>query len=538
MARDFDVPVEILTPAEFGDLWPAAVTDDLVGAVHLPHRRHGEPRRRRARAREGGEGRGRPVRARRDRHRVRARGRRGAGHGRRDRSRARSRPRPWCWPPGCGPASSRGSPGASVALYPAEHVWVMTEDAEGARERVAVPARPRRLPLHPPLPRPLRDRARSSRTASRGPPTSCPPPASSSSDPTGITSRRCWRTRDSACPSWRRSGSATTCGRPRASRPTPNFQLGEFPEVPGLFVAAGFNSQGIIFGPGAGMALAEWIVEGHPTDGPHRGRRRADGPVGQRRAAGCANARSSRSAACTRCTGPASSRSPRAACAGSRCATGCARPAPRSGRPPAGSARTGSSPARSTPRSRYDFDRAFVARRRCAKRCAPRARRVALYDLSTYSKFMVAGAGGAGAACSGSAPSNVDVPIGRVVYTMLCNERGGIEMDPTVTRLAEDRFLVLAPTLAQRRTEMLLRNGAARPATVVTDVTSGWATLHLAGPRSRELLSRLTDEDLGERRVPVPVGTRDRGGLRRRRGRSASRSPESSAGSCRCRRSS
>ena len=97
--------------------------------------------------------------------------------------------------------------------------------------------------------------------------------------------------------------------------------------------------------------------------------------------------------------------------------------------------------------------------------------------------------------------SNVDVPVGRIVYTLLCNERGGIEMDPTVTRLGEDRFLVLAPTLAQRHTEMLLRNGLPAGATV-TDVTSGWATLHLAGPRSRELLGRLTDEDLSNEGFP------------------------------------
>ena len=43
------------------------------------------------------------------------------------------------------------------------------------------------------------------------------------------------------------------------------MQLGEFPEVKNLFVAAGLNSQGIIYGPGVGKALAEWIVEGHPT---------------------------------------------------------------------------------------------------------------------------------------------------------------------------------------------------------------------------------------------------------------------------------
>ena len=106
---------------------------------------------------------------------------------------------------------------------------------------------------------------------------------------------------------------------------------------------------------------------------------------------------------------------------------------------------------------------------------------VALFDLSTYAKFLVQGPE-AVAGLQRLCTSNVDVAIGRVVYTLLCNERGGIEMDPTVTRLAEDRFLVLAPTLYQRRTEMLLRNGLPAGATV-TDVTCGYATLHLAGPR-------------------------------------------------------
>ena len=48
---------------------------------------------------------------------------------------------------------------------------------------------------------------------------------------------------------------------------------------------------------------------------------------------------------------------------------------------------------------------------------------------------------------------------------------------------------------------MLLRSGLPAGATV-TDVTSGWATLHLAGPSSRELLARLTDEDLSNEAFP------------------------------------
>ena len=52
---------------------------------------------------------------------------------------------------------------------------------------------------------------------------------------------------------------------PESFSPDANLHLGEFPEVRRLFVAAGLNSQGIIYGPGVGKALAEWIVEGHPT---------------------------------------------------------------------------------------------------------------------------------------------------------------------------------------------------------------------------------------------------------------------------------
>ena len=119
---------------------------------------------------------------------------------------------------------------------------------------------------------------------------------------------------------------------------------------------------------------------------------------------------------------------------------------------------------------------------------------VALYDLTTYAKFEVAGPG-ALAGLQRLVTSDLDGPPGRIVYTILADERGGILMDPTVTRLSDDRFLVLAPTVAQRRTEGLLRAGLPDDA-VVTDVTSGWSTLHLAGPLSRDVLARLSDVDV------------------------------------------
>ena len=138
--------------------------------------------------------------------------------------------------------------------------------------------------------------------------------------------------------------------------------------------------------------------------------------------------------------------------------------------------------------------------RRCAEEVDATRNGVALYDLTTYAKFLVQGPG-AVAGLQRLATSDLDVEVGRIVYTVLANERGGIEMDPTITRLGESTFLVLAPTLSQRRTMGLLRKGLPDDA-VVTDVTAGFATLHVTGPRSRELLARLTDEDLSNEAWP------------------------------------
>jgi 4-methylaminobutanoate oxidase (formaldehyde-forming) len=92
--------------------------------------------------------------------------------------------------------------------------------------------------------------------------------------------------------------------------------------------------------------------------------------------------------------------------------------------------------------------------------------------------------------------SDLDVADGRVVYTVQLNAGGGIEMDLTVTRLARERFLVVAPAIAQTRVLRRLRHAARGTAATATDVTSGLGTLAVMGPASRTLLERLTDADL------------------------------------------
>jgi 4-methylaminobutanoate oxidase (formaldehyde-forming) len=82
------------------------------------------------------------------------------------------------------------------------------------------------------------------------------------------------------------------------------------------------------------------------------------------------------------------------------------------------------------------------------------------------------------------------------------NERGGVEADVTVTRLADDRFQVVAAEGFHRRVERMLRRGSARACVYVTDTTSGITLLSVQGPASRDLLSAVTSSDLGDEAFP------------------------------------
>jgi 4-methylaminobutanoate oxidase (formaldehyde-forming) len=388
--------------------------------------------------------------------------------------------------------------GTSVSLYPAEHVWVMSEPIDGVEER---------FPF-------LRDldgyfyarHYRGGLVVGAFEPKGKPKPPGEIDRGGFVEFGEDWDHFAPVLTAARERLPVLADARfshylraPESFTPDANFHIGEFPEVRGLFVAAGLNSQGIIFGPGVGKALAEWIVEGHPTMDLTE--------VDIARMGGWANERAwlhdkthetlgrlyaMHWPALQPDHGRGVRRSPllpqlRAAGAALGEAAGWERAAWFEPNAPG------------DPLWIYDFDRPswfpHVAEEMRATRES-----VALFDLSTYAKFLVQGPealAGLQHLCS----SDLDVAVGRVVYTLLCNERGGIEMDPTVTRLDDDRFLVLAPTLYQRRTEMLLRNGLP-PGAAVTDVTSGYATVHLAGPMSREVLAQLTDADLSNEAFP------------------------------------
>ena len=280
---------------------------------------------------------------------------------------------------------------------------------------------------------------------------------------------------------------------PESFTPDAAFCLGETAEIDGLYVAAGFNSQGIIYAGGAGRALAEWIVDGAPTkdisavdvqrfarqqaNRRYLHRRTVEG-LGRLYAMHWPNLQ------------PQTARD--------------VRRTPLHERVDAAGAVFGElvgyeranwyAPAGVERRYQYAYDRQNWFEPSATEHEAARTA-VALFDLSTFSKFEVAGPD-ALEALQGMFTANLDVAIGRVVYTLALNARGGIELDGTVTRLTEDRFWVITPTAAHAKTQATLRRACRSRAAAVFDATAGRATIAVMGPRSRELLARITPADV------------------------------------------
>jgi len=127
---------------------------------------------------------------------------------------------------------------------------------------------------------------------------------------------------------------------------------------------------------------------------------------------------------------------------------------------------------------------------------------VILMDMSFMSKFLVQGRD-AGKVLNLLSTNDVDGEVGWITYTQWLNEGGTLEADVTVTKLAEDRFLLVATDTAHRHVETWLRRHIPEDAhAFVTDVTSGYAQINVQGPRSRDLLQTLTTADLANGAFP------------------------------------
>ena len=282
--------------------------------------------------------------------------------------------------------------------------------------------------------------------------------------------------------------------------PDNRYLMGEAPEVRNFYVAAGMNSTGIAAGAGVGRAMAEWIVEGHPTmDLTEVDIRRFNRSQNNRRylrdrtveAVGLLygmhwpqlqneTARKARRS-------PLHDRlAERGACFGA--VAGWERP-------------NWFAPEGVEPSYEYSYHRQnwfpYSAEEHQAVREA-----VGLFDQTSFAKFMMQGRD-AEAVLQRICATDVAIAPGTVVYTAMLNERGGIEADLTVTRTAEDQYLVITSgATATRDFEWISRHIPSDAHAFLTDVTSGYAVLGVMGPRSRELLSRVTDIDLSNEAFP------------------------------------
>ncbi len=301
-------------------------------------------------------------------------------------------------------------------------------------------------------------------------------------------------------PSLERVGIRKFFNGPESFTADQRYVLGPAPELQNFFVAAGFNSIGIQSGGGAGMALAHWIVEGEPPFDlwevdirrlyPHQNAkhflvprvsealgllyamhwpyRQYDTSRGVRR-----SSLHDRLAAEGACFGEV---------AGWERPNWYAEPG-------------------QTPVYEYSYGRQnwFEASR--AEHMAVRES-VGLFDQSCFPKFIVKGPD-ARRLLDRASDNAMDVPPGKVVYTQWLNAKGGIEADLTVTRISETEYMVVTAAATQlrdrRQLESLIRE---EDRVAVVDVTSGIATIGLMGPRSRELLARLTGADLSSEAFP------------------------------------
>ena len=286
---------------------------------------------------------------------------------------------------------------------------------------------------------------------------------------------------------------------PESFTPDGRYHLGEAPECRNFFVAAGFNSVGIASGAGAGKAVAEWIVGGEsPMDlwdvdirraapfqaNPGYLRDRTVEMVGRLYAMHWPFQQ------------PATARGVRKSVLHDRLATRGACFGETLGWERANWYATGGM----TPEYRYSWGRQNWFERSAEEHRAVREA-VGLFDQSSFTKLRLDGPD-ALAALERLCANEIDVPVGRIVYTQMLNRRGGIEADLTVTRLAADAFLlVTSAAVASHDTDWIRRNlGGALAA--LTDVTGGFAVLGVMGPNSRALLSRVTDADLGNDAFP------------------------------------
>jgi 4-methylaminobutanoate oxidase (formaldehyde-forming) len=275
--------------------------------------------------------------------------------------------------------------------------------------------------------------------------------------------------------------------------------VGESPEVRGLYVAAGMNSSGVVYGGGVGWALTEWITTGRPPIDLWT--------VDVRRYAPADNTLKALSERIPEVlakhfeipwpgmdyeTLRGVRRTPLHAALAARGAhftqrAGWERPAWFAvGEPPELTPSYG--PAGWFPLWREEHDAARNT--------------VAVFDQTPFSKLLLQGRDSE-AFLQRICANDLGLPVHGVVYTPILNKAGGIESDLTVTRLGAETFLLVTGSQQSTRDSHWLRSHFEPQENLcLADVTSAYAVIGVCGPHSRDLLARVSSADFSNASFP------------------------------------
>ena len=272
------------------------------------------------------------------------------------------------------------------------------------------------------------------------------------------------------------------------------FTLGEAPDITGYYVLAGVNSTGIQSGPGAGKALADWIMQGHPPmDLAEMDPKRCeefqarDIYLQERCPETLVNTYAMHWPGKQRETVRNLRKTPfhHALKAHGACfaeVQGWERPG-------------WFAPEGVKAAYDYSFYRPSWFDHTQAEQKAARED-VAMIDYTMLGKLMVEGAN-AERFLNRMCTNKMGIAPGRVTYTLMLNDRGGIESDVTVARHATNSFMVMSSISHTRRDYLHLRDAIQPDEDVrLRDVTSAYGVLGVMGPKSRDLLASVSDVDL------------------------------------------
>ena len=304
-------------------------------------------------------------------------------------------------------------------------------------------------------------------------------------------------------PSLETAGVKQMINGPESFTPDGNFILGESPEVKNFYVGAGFNAFGIASGGGAGRALAEWVAGGEPPMDLWPVDIRRFGSVHRdknwvltRTLEAYAHHYSMawpheelESVRPVRVSPLYAKLKEQGAVFGWK--LGWERP-------------NWFAPKGVAPKDEYSYERQNWFDHVGAEHKAARER-VVLIDQTSFAKFMLVGRD-AEAALSWIASNDVAKAPGTIIYTQMLNQRGGIECDLTVTRVAEDAYYIVTGTgYATHDFHWISSHIPAGLDARLIDVTSGYGVLSLMGPKARDVLAAVTPSDISN--AAFPFGT-------------------------------